>query len=157
MAISAFVTCRSSGRANGLAHTAHRPALVARAAEAAAPQVPPGQKFLLTLPKPMGMVLGESSDKFVKVEELAKGGRAERAGVQVGDIVLEVSAVTLTAGKEGLYEKNGYGDRPFDNFNRSMMSCIGQDFDTVMNAIASNNERWGFRDVEIIILRPESA
>lgn len=62
-----------------------------------------------------------------------KGGRAERAGVQVGDIVLEVSAVTLTAGKEGLYAQNGYGDRPFDNFNRSMMDCVGQDFDTVMN------------------------
>lgn len=53
--------------------------------------------------------------------------------MQVGDIVLEVSAVTLTAGKEGLYAQNGYGDRPFDNFNRSMMDCVGQDFDTVMN------------------------
>ena len=51
----------------------------------------------------------------------------------MGDILLEVSAVTLTAGKEGLYAQNGYGDRPFDNFSRSMMNCLGQDFDTVMN------------------------
>lgn len=69
----------------------------------------------------------------VRVEELVKGGRAEKAGVQVGDILLEVSAVTLVAGKEGQYAQNGYGDRPFDNFNRAMMSCVGQDFDTVMN------------------------
>lgn len=41
-----------------------RRVLKARAAEAAAPQVPPGQRFLLTLPKPMGMVLGESSDQL---------------------------------------------------------------------------------------------
>lgn len=55
----------------------------------------------------------------------------------MGDILLEVSAVTLTAGKEGLYAQNGYGDRPFDNFSRSMMNCLGQDFDTVMNVRAS--------------------
>lgn len=50
----------------GTVQSAARPSrvLVARAAEAATPQVPPGQRFLLTLPKPMGMVLGESSDQL---------------------------------------------------------------------------------------------
>lgn len=38
--------------------------IVTRAAEAAVPAVPPGQRFLLTLPKPMGMVLGDSPDNL---------------------------------------------------------------------------------------------
>jgi hypothetical protein len=35
---------------------------------------------------------------------------------QVGDILSGCSAVTLKAGKEGRYEREGYGDRPYDNW-----------------------------------------
>ena len=76
-------------------------------------------------------------------------------GVQVGDIITEVSAVTLKAGTEGEYEAEGYGHVPFDNFEKSMMSCVGQSFDTVMSAIASNNPRWGYTTVDLVILRPD--
>jgi hypothetical protein len=69
---------------------------------------------------------------------------------------IQVSAVTLKAGKEGQYENEGYGQRPFDNFEKSMMTCVGQDFDTVVQAIASNNARWGYRTVDLVILRPDA-
>ena len=39
--------------------------------------------------------------------------------------------VCLGAGKEGEYEKEGYGKRPYDNWERIMFDCRGQDFDTV--------------------------
>jgi hypothetical protein len=74
---------------------------------------------------------------------------------QVGDILLEVSAVTLKAGTEGQYENEGYGQRPFDNFEKSMMKCVGQSFDTIMSAISSNNPRWGYTTVDMVILRPD--
>ena len=83
-------------------------------------------------------------------ETRARGGR-----VQVGDVIMEVSAVTLKAGKEGEYEAEGYGQVPFDNFEKSMMSCVGQSFDTVMSAISSNNPRWGYTTIDLIILRPD--
>lgn len=75
--------------------------------------------------------------------------------LQVGDVIMEVSAVTLKAGKVGEYESEGYGQRPFDNFEKSMMSCAGQSFDVVMSAIASNNPRWGYNTVDLVILRPD--
>lgn len=83
--------------------------------------------------------------------------RQEPVGVrmQVGDLIMEVSAVTLKAGKEGEYEAEGYGQRPFDNFEKSMMSCVGQSFDTIMSAISSNNPRWGYTTVDLVILRPD--
>lgn len=45
------------------------------------------------------------------------------------------------AGKEGQYEREGYGQRPYDNWERIMVPCEGLKFDTVMSAMKSNNER----------------
>ena len=90
----------------------------------------------------------------VVVDELTAGGNAEQAGVQVGDILSEVSAVVLKAGKEGQYEREGYGQRPFDNFQKVMTKCEGAGFDTVLGAIRSNNEQWGYRSVDLVIRRP---
>lgn len=36
------------------------------------------------------------------------GGHAEKAGVHIGDVITETSAVVLKAGKEGEYERVGY-------------------------------------------------
>lgn len=104
------------------------------------------------------------------------------------------------AGKEGQFEREGYGQRPYDNWDRIMFDCRGQvmegedvatallcihtqgiqtqqwhasaavdadtcvgatesgwcvqDFDTVMSALGSNNERWGINDITLELLRP---
>ena len=39
------------------------------------------------------------------------------------------------------------GARPFDNFESVMFETQGQDFNTVMGAISSNNPRWGIMNV----------
>jgi hypothetical protein len=36
--------------------------------------------------------------------------------LQPGDVLSACSAITLKAGKEGRYEREGYGDRPYDNW-----------------------------------------
>lgn len=61
------------------------------------------------------------------VEEIVAGGNADKAGrVQVGDVVRKCSATVLKAGKEGQYESEGYGQRPFDNWEVIMFDCDGQ-------------------------------
>lgn len=136
---------------------------------------------------------------------------------QVGDELHQCSAVVLKAGKEGQYEAEGYGQRPYDNWDRIMVDCTGlvrasawpswglrrlsraraltiirrdasnsylcspcalvgslsltlspphplstlrvraQEFKTVMSALKSNNERWGFMDVTLVLRRAEAA
>lgn len=51
----------------------------------------------------------------VVVEELVKGGNAEKVGVQVGDVVTETSALVLKAGKESEFENVGHGATPYNN------------------------------------------
>lgn len=67
---------------------------------------------------------------------------------------MRTSAVVLKQGKEGVYEKEGYGQRPYTNWSRVDFDCRGQDFDTIMSAIQSNNERWGFFDVQLEFVKP---
>ncbi|CAL8462458.1 g1991 [Coccomyxa elongata] len=109
----------------------------------------------VTLRKPMGLVLAEAKDrKAVVVEEIVKGGNAEQSGqVSVGDVVSKCSATVLKAGKGGEYEKEGYGQRPYDNWEKVMFDCDGEDFDTVMAAIGSNTERWGIFSVSLVLKR----
>lgn len=91
--------------------------------------------------------------RAVVVDELTPGGNAANVGVKVGDVILEVSAYVLKQGKESEFESEGYGKRPYTNWEKTMVNAEGVDFDTVMSAIASNNERWGVRTVDLIVLR----
>jgi hypothetical protein len=87
------------------------------------------------------------------------------------------SATVLKDGKEGEYEREGYGKRLYTNWQKVIFStegevrcmscpcslsgrtsrmadtgdaaCVAQDFDTVMKAIASNTERWGIFDIDL--------
>lgn len=61
----------------------------------------------------------------------------------LGSGACRCSAVVLKAGKDGQYEAEGYGQRPYDNWSRIMFDCTGQEFKTVMSALKSNNERCG--------------
>ncbi|GIL93040.1 hypothetical protein Vretimale_19077 [Volvox reticuliferus] len=91
----------------------------------------------------------------VYVAEVVEGGAAARTGrVLPGDILSKCSAVVLKAGKEGLYEAEGYGQRPYDNWEVIEYDCEGKDFKTVMTALRSNNERWGKMDVTLVLRRP---
>lgn len=63
----------------------------------------------------------------VFVEEILPGGNADKAGrIKVGDVVRKCSATVLKAGKEGAYESEGYGQRPYDNWDVIMFDCEGQ-------------------------------
>lgn len=114
--------------------------------------MPAAQTIRLTLRKPLGLVLAErpGPPAEVFIEEIAPGGNADKDGrLAVGDTLVGCSAVILKAGKEGQYEREGYGDRVLDNWEKVMFNARGKKFDTVMAAIGSNSERWGFFTVDL--------
>jgi hypothetical protein len=109
----------------------------------------------VTIKKPLGLVLEEAPDGGVVVAEIVPGGNADMSGadVQVGDIVARTSAVVLKKDKEGEFEREGYGQRPYTNWQTIEFDCAGQSYDTVLAAIGSNNERWGIRTVTLTLRR----
>ncbi|KAK9827235.1 hypothetical protein WJX81_000601 [Elliptochloris bilobata] len=111
----------------------------------------------VTIRKPLGLVLAEApaGPRSVVVESIAEGGNAAKSGiVRVGDFINRCSATVLKAGKDGEYEREGYGQRPYDNWETVMFDCKDQDFKTVLAAIGSNNERWGINKVTLELRRP---
>lgn len=119
------------------------------ATAAASPQL-----IQLTIKKPLGLVLSEKKPSGeVFIEEITKGGNAEATGkVQVGDVVAKTSAIVLKSGKDGSMSA-GHGDRLYDNWETVEFDCTGQDFNTVLAAIGSNNERWGIKNVTLTLQR----
>ena len=106
--------------------------------------------------KPLGILLEEVKDgKGAVVVSVKEGSNADRSGVRVGDELVACSATTLKAGKDGAYERTGYGGRPFDNWDVIMFPCGDQPFEAIMAAIASNNERWGINSVTLVLRRRE--
>ena len=67
--------------------------------------------------------------------------------------MVTTSATVLKSGKEGSYEREGYGQRVYDNWETIDFDCAGQDFATVMAAIGSNNERWGINKITLTLRR----
>eukprot|EP00960_Hanusia_phi_P035427 751704-Hanusia_phi.AAC.5 len=108
----------------------------------------------LRVGKPLGVVLEEVREgKGAVVVSVKEGSNADKSGVRVGDEVVACSATTLKAGKDGAYERTGYGGRPFDNWDIIMFPCEDQPFEAIMAAIASNNERWGITSVTLVVRR----
>ncbi|GBF90493.1 hypothetical protein Rsub_03489 [Raphidocelis subcapitata] len=121
---------------------------------------PPGRRYEVTLPKPVGVVFSQKPGGPVFIEEVVAGGNADKAGLKPGDVLSSCSAYTLKAGKEGRYEREGYGDRPYDNWERVDIECEGLEFKTVMAALKSNNDRrvallWGIKTVTLVVRRVE--
>eukprot|EP00198_Chlamydomonas_reinhardtii_P011323 XP_001700660.1 predicted protein [Chlamydomonas reinhardtii] len=110
----------------------------------------------VTIRKPLGLVFEQARDGGpIFVAEVTAGGNADKSGaVAVGDILSRCSAVVLKAGKEGRYENEGYGERPYDNWETIEYDCEGKEFKTVMTALKSNNERWGKMDVTLVLRKP---
>eukprot|EP00746_Dinoflagellata_sp_MGD_P086803 gnl/MRDRNA2_/MRDRNA2_34394_c0_seq1.p1 gnl/MRDRNA2_/MRDRNA2_34394_c0~~gnl/MRDRNA2_/MRDRNA2_34394_c0_seq1.p1 ORF type:complete len:453 (-),score=61.52 gnl/MRDRNA2_/MRDRNA2_34394_c0_seq1:77-1435(-) len=121
----------------------------------------PVQQYSVTIRKPMGIVLEEVPKNnelkcnlgAVYVAEVLPDSNAEKAGVLVGDVLTSCSCIELKAGKEGEYASKGHGGRPFENFERGTFPTKGQTFDTTMAALGSNNERWGFFDIDMTFSR----
>ncbi|KAL6752363.1 hypothetical protein V8C86DRAFT_2757499 [Haematococcus lacustris] len=113
------------------------------------------EEYTLTLRKPVGIAFAQKAvGEPVLVDEVIPGGIADKTGrVRVGDILTRCSAVVLKAGTEGQFEREGYGQRPYDNFSKVMFDCRGQDFKSVMAALKSNNSRWGIMDVTLVFTR----
>jgi uncharacterized protein YceK len=93
-------------------------------------QQPAGPTYQLTLRKPLGLVLAErktAEGPEVFVEEVVAGGNAAKDGrVQAGDVLTGCSAVLLKAGKEGENEREGYGQRPYDNWEQVQSGWVVQ-------------------------------
>ena len=62
---------------------------------------------------------------------------------QVGQVLSKCSAVVLKAGKEGQYEQEGYGQRPYDNWETILFDCEG------LVSAGWKRKRWTVTSVEI--------
>lgn len=93
--------------------------------------------------KPLGIVFEEiEAGKGVYVQELAEGGLAERMGkIQPGDVLVGITAIKVVGAK----------------WERRLIPARNFDFDTVVGAIGSNDQKWGCQDVILMFERPSEA
>jgi len=104
--------------------------------------------FEVSLKSPLGIVFEEIEiGKGVYVTDLVEGGNAERynrqAGdnaIKPGDILVGISAVKVIGAK----------------WERRVIPALNFDFDTVVGAIMSNEEKWGCSDTVLHIKRPDA-
>lgn len=97
--------------------------------------------YEIQLKKPLGIVFEEFEEGSggVFVQDLVSGGNAQRTGqVQVGDVLIGITAVKVVGAK---YERRMIPARKFD-------------FDTMVGAIGSNEERFSCTDVILMLERP---
>ena len=103
----------------------------------------PDGVYEVALEKPCGIVFEELDPNFargVKVLELVEGGNAAASGaVQAEDLLVGVSAVRFVGAK----------------FERNMYDATKMDFDTVVDAIGSNEEKWNCNEVFLQFKRGE--
>ena len=99
--------------------------------------------YEVSLTKPLGIVFEEvEAGKGVYVQDLVDGGLAQRQGkIQIGDVLVGVTAVKIVGAK----------------WERRMIPARKFDFDTVIGAIGSNEEKWGCEDVLLMFERPGEA
>jgi hypothetical protein len=134
----------AAARCAGPLRRARAPRRCAAAPRAAAAAAAAAPSLSVTLKRPLGIIFAErekGAAAGVYVEELVPGGNAARAGVQVGDVLLRCSATVLKDGKEGQFEAEGYGQRPYTNWDRIMFDAAAQDFDTARSGAASAAHR----------------
>jgi hypothetical protein len=106
-------------------------------------QLPKGV-YEITLKKPLGIVFEEFEEGSggLFVQDLVPGGNAERSRqVQVGDVLVGMTAVKVVGAK---YERRLIPARKFD-------------FDTMVGAIGSNDERFSCTNVILMLERPGEA
>jgi hypothetical protein len=99
--------------------------------------------YEVSLTRPLGIIFEEIDiGKGVYVQDLIEDGLAARQGkIQVGDILLGVTAVKIVGAK----------------WERRMIPARKFDFDTTVGAIGSNEAKWGCDDVVLMFERPGEA
>jgi len=104
------------------------------------PAALPAGVYEVSLPKPLGIEFREQDAGGLKVVGLVPEGSAAASGaVAVGDELVGITAVRLVGAK----------------WERQMFPCAGWKFDTVVDAIGSNNERFSCSDVVLQLRRGE--
>jgi len=92
---------------------------------------------------PLGIVfedVSSGSPSGVRVVALTTGGQGERCGkIEVGDQLKSSSAVQFRPGSS--------------KFDIVDVDCTKFDFDTVISALTSNNERFGCNSVDLTFIR----
>lgn len=95
----------------------------------------PENVYEVALKKPCGIVFEELDVNFargVKVIELVEGGNADQSGkVRADDVLVGVSAVRFIGAK----------------FERNIYDATKMDFDSVVDAIGSNEGKWNCKEV----------
>lgn len=96
--------------------------------------------YEVSMQKPLGIVFEEMEiGKGVYVMDLVEGGNADREGkIQKGDVLIGVTAVKVVGAK----------------WERRLLPAKDLSFDTVVNAIGSNESKWGCEDVVLQFMRP---
>ena len=100
----------------------------------------PEGTYEVKMTKPLGIVFEEINiGRGVYVQDLVEGGRAEQMGIiQPGDELIAVTAIKVSGAKWG----------------RRLIPATNFDFDTVVGAIGSNEEKWGCSNVILQFQRP---
>lgn len=96
--------------------------------------------YEVSLTKPLGIIFEEIDiGKGVYVQDFVEGGLAERQGkIQKGDILVGITAVKIVGAK----------------YERRLIPARNFDFDTVVGAIGSNDQKWRCNDVILMFERP---
>lgn len=102
--------------------------------------VHPKGVYELKLPKPCGILFEEIEvGKGVYVAGVVEGGNADRQGmIKEGDVLVGVTAIRVSGAK----------------FERRLLPARNWGFDLVVNAIGSNEMKWGCENVILLVERP---
>ena len=99
--------------------------------------------YEVSLAKPCGILFEEiEPNRGVFIQDLVEGGNAERQGIlQKDDLLVGVTAIQISGAK----------------WERRLIPARNFGFDLVVDAIGSNEEKWGCNDVILMVERPGEA
>ncbi|KAL7487737.1 hypothetical protein ACHAW6_013310 [Cyclotella cf. meneghiniana] len=99
--------------------------------------------YEVPLAKPCGILFEEIDvNRGVFIADLVEGGNAARQGIlQKGDVLVGVTAIRVAGAK----------------WERRLLPARNFGFDLVVNAIGSNEQKWGCNNVILMVERPGEA
>lgn len=97
----------------------------------------------MTRSAPLGIIFEEiEAGEGCFVQDIVEGGMADVQGrIKIGDILVGVTAIKVVGAK----------------FERRMIPARTFNFDTVVGAISSNEQKWSCNDVVLMFERPEES
>lgn len=103
----------------------------------------PKGAYEVRLPRPCGIMFEEiEPNRGVYVQGLVEGGNASKEGtLREGDILVGVTAIQISGAK----------------WERRLIPARKFGFDLAVDAIGSNEEKWGCSDVILLVERPGEA